>query len=34
MRDLTPIIIQNKLAPLEAADWPLKVLPYFREKYE
>jgi hypothetical protein len=34
MRDLTPIIIQNKLAPPEAAGWPLEVLPYFREKYK
>jgi G6PDH family F420-dependent oxidoreductase len=34
MRDLTPIIIQNKLAPPEAAGWPLKVFPYFREKYK
>jgi len=34
MRDLTPTIIQNKLAPPEAAGWPSKVLPYFREKYK
>jgi len=34
MRDLTPMFIQNKLAPPEAAGWPLKVLPYFREKYK
>jgi coenzyme F420-dependent glucose-6-phosphate dehydrogenase len=33
MRDLTPTVIQNKLAPPEAAGWPLKVLPYLREKY-
>jgi len=34
MRDLTPIIIQNKLAPREAAGWPLRALPYLREKYK
>jgi hypothetical protein len=34
MRDLTPVLIQNKLAPPEAVSWPLKVLPYLREKYK
>jgi coenzyme F420-dependent glucose-6-phosphate dehydrogenase len=34
MRDLTPRAIQLKLAPPEAAGWPQKVLPYFREKYK
>jgi len=34
MRDLTPMFIQNKLAPPEAAGWPSKVLPYLREKYK
>jgi len=34
MRDLTSRAIQLKLAPPEAAGWPQKVLPYFREKYK
>jgi len=34
MRDLTPILIRNKLAVPETAGWPLKVLPYFKEKYK
>jgi hypothetical protein len=33
MRDFTGTAIQLKLAPPEAAEWPQKVLPYFREKY-
>ncbi len=34
MRDLTPMLIESKLALPEAAGWPQKVLPYFREKYK
>ena len=34
VRDLTSMLIQRKLAPPEAAGWPQKVLPYFREKYK
>ena len=32
--DFTPILVTFNLAPPEAADWPKKVLPYLREKYE
>ena len=32
--DLTPTLVTFNLAPPEAADWPKKVLPYLREKYE
>jgi G6PDH family F420-dependent oxidoreductase len=34
MGDFTPMSVKSNLAPPEAAGWPLKVLPYFREKYE
>jgi coenzyme F420-dependent glucose-6-phosphate dehydrogenase len=34
MLDATPGFVRLELAPPEAADWPLKVLPYFREKYK
>jgi len=32
--DFTPTLVAFNLAPPEAADWPKKVLPYLREKYE
>ena len=32
--DFTPYLMTFNLAPPEAADWPKKVLPYLREKYE
>lgn len=32
--DFTPIFVAFNLAPPEATDWPKKVLPYLREKYE
>jgi len=32
--DFTPAFVTSNLAPPEAADWPKKVLPYLREKYE
>jgi coenzyme F420-dependent glucose-6-phosphate dehydrogenase len=32
--DLTHTLVAFNLAPPEAADWPKKVLPYLREKYE
>ena len=32
--DYTPAFVAVNLAPPEAADWPKKVLPYLREKYE
>jgi G6PDH family F420-dependent oxidoreductase len=34
MRDFTSAAIQLKLSQPEAAGWPQKVLPYFREKYK
>jgi G6PDH family F420-dependent oxidoreductase len=34
MSDLTPMFVQLKLSPPEATSWPLKILPYFREKYK
>jgi len=34
MADLTPMFVQLKLAPAEAAGWPLKVLPHLKEKYK
>jgi len=34
MADFTPAFVSFNLAPPEAADWPRKVLPYLREKYE
>jgi len=32
--DFTPAFVAFNLAPLEAKDWPKKVLPYLREKHE
>jgi len=32
--DFTPAFVSFNLAPPEAADWPKKVLPYLRKKYE
>jgi len=32
--DFTPVLVRFNMAPPEAADWPKKVLPYLREKYE
>jgi alkanesulfonate monooxygenase SsuD/methylene tetrahydromethanopterin reductase-like flavin-dependent oxidoreductase (luciferase family) len=32
--DLTPTLVAFNMAPPEAAEWPKKVLPYLREKYE
>jgi len=34
MMDFTPNFVAFNIAPPEAADWPKKVLPYLREKYE
>lgn len=34
MFDMTPAFIAYKMAPPEAANWPMKVLPYLRDKYK
>jgi len=34
MADFTPTLVTFDLAPPEATDWPKKVLPYLKEKYQ